>query len=139
MQPFDTLIKARKHELDEARRKLAILLDRQDRFRDQIADMDRRLEAEAQFARQHLDAAAQYPVFAEGARRAQAQWQEEIDKLQPAVDEAQDAVAEAFQDLKRLEITNDLKEEALRKEQAMKTQNELDEIGLNLHRRQRQS
>lgn len=135
MQPFDTLIKAAKHDLDEKRRQLAILVDREETLKEKIAEVDQQILNEAEFARQDAMAAMQYPAYVNGARLRQEHWQAEIDKFRPALEEAQDALADAFQDLKRLEITNDMKEEEARRERDAKTQAELDEIGMNLHRR----
>jgi flagellar FliJ protein len=55
--------------------------------------------------------------------------------MQPMLEEARQAVSEAFQDLKRYEIALDMRKKSEKAEFERKDTIAMDEISLNMHRR----
>jgi flagellar biosynthesis chaperone FliJ len=55
--------------------------------------------------------------------------------MQPMLEEARQAVSEAFQDLKRYEIALDMRKKSAKAEFERKDTIAMDEISLNMHRR----
>lgn len=105
------LIRFHRHALDEKRKVLAVLLDRRDALRDRIQALKDGIAAEAENAKNDPDAAMVFGTFAAGVRRQQALIQVKIDEMVPAIQHAEDIVAEAFRELKTYEIAQQGRDE----------------------------
>jgi flagellar biosynthesis chaperone FliJ len=105
------LIRFHRHGLDEKRKALAALLGRRDALRDRIQALEDGIAAEAENAKKDFDAAMVFGTFAAGVRQRQALIQVKIDEMAPAIDHAEDMVAEAFRELKTYEIAQQGRDE----------------------------
>lgn len=139
MANLKSLIKLRRHNVDEKQKVLAelyrqieiiennkqILLDR---LREERAVLDNTgtLEMYAYFGR-----------FSQNIHRSLERMNEEKQKLEIRIQIAQDDVREAFANMKRIEIVQTEREKNEKKEQADKETREMDEIGIEGFRRQR--
>lgn len=135
MKTIDTLIRLAKLEVDNRRRTLAELLDQDAAFDRAIARLDQEVEDERDKARQFPEFATGYTAYAKHAADRRSALVESKAVLSVQIDEARDQLAESFEEQKKFEITaeNQAAQEAAdldRREQV-----ELDELGLQGHRR----
>ncbi len=137
MANLKSLIKLRRHNVDEKQKVLAELYRQiemieenkqilMDRLKEERAILDKAgtLEMYAYFGR-----------FSQNIQRSLERMNEEKRKLEIRIQIAQDDVREAFANMKRIEIVQTEREKAEKKEQADKEGRELDEIGIEGFRR----
>jgi flagellar biosynthesis chaperone FliJ len=131
-----TLIRLRKWDVDEKQRALAVVL----RAEEAIVARQEALEAEI---KNELALAGQLPADqrgtlygylkrCEGHRAALAS---ALDDVRQRIIKAQDHLAEAYRHLKTFEVTQEKRDLAEEHEESRLEIIDLDEIGLNLHRR----
>lgn len=137
MKTLNTLIRLAKFEVDERRRAMKVLLEREDEILRAIAELDDHVRIEAEAARNEPDFATSYGTFLRRARSERASLLEKLEELRPAIEAARDALAEAFEELKKVEITRDNRKEEIKREEERREQIELDEVGLQSHRREK--
>jgi len=130
------IIRLRKWEVDERQRTLAQLLAAERQIIEAIEAFEQRLAAEHQaYAADASGAGLTFGAFVARAREKR----DNLNKSRAAVEQqiaaARDALAEAFKDLKALEVVQDNRDRAERKAADRREQISLDEIGLDLHRR----
>lgn len=133
---LETLIRLHQLTLDERRRELKEVQDREAALRDKVTALVARLDRERKAAQENPDYAQAYSRFAQWARDEKKRLMQAIINLQPELEQARDRMAEAFAEKKRIEVMRDnrlAEEEADRKH---KEQIELDEVGMQRHRRQ---
>jgi flagellar export protein FliJ len=134
---LSTLIRLNRFEVDEKRRALQRLLDRETEIQGSIDHLDRQLEAERAVAAQPEAASLglSYGAFAAATKTRKEAHREKLADLYPEIEQARAALSEAFGILKKYEIAqaNRLAEEAA--EQARVETLEMDELGLASHRR----
>ena len=135
MATIDTLIRLAKFELDERQRALRELLDQEDRLKDAISALEKSLILEAKAVENLPQLAANFGRYADRARQEREAIEEQIKELAPLIEKARDHLAEAFEEMKRYEITRDNRNERNQKEQDKKDQDILDEQGLIAYRR----
>lgn len=135
MKALATLIRLHTHQLDEKRRALAEAERRLDNARAQRAALDEEMVAEKATAAQGGEGAYTYGAYLQAARRRREAIDAGIAVLEKAAGEARDAVAEAFAELKKYEITKANRERRALEEANRREQELLDEMGLSMHRR----
>ena len=135
MKALSTLIRLHTHQLDEKRRALAEAERRLDNARAQRAALDEEMVAEKATAAQGGEGAYTYGAYLQAARRRREAIDAGIAVLEKAAGEARDAVAEAFAELKKYEITKANRERRALEEANRREQELLDEMGLSMHRR----
>lgn len=135
MRGLETLIRLSQRDLDEKRRVLGELEQLRSEFERQAQRLDDELGRE-RAAVAVGDGQGSAPYFA-AARLRQETIARSADELAAKIEAAAEAVAEAFQDVKRFEIARDLKTRRRRAEAARVEQAELDEIALGRHRRRK--
>lgn len=140
MANLKSLIKLRRHNVDEKQKVLAelyrqveiiernkqILIDRLREERE-VLDQNGTLEMYAYFGR-----------FSLNIHRSLERMNEEKQKLEVRIQIAQDDVREAFASMKRIEIVQTEREKTEKKELADKESRELDEIGIEGFRRNKE-
>lgn len=140
MANLKSLIKLRRHNVDEKQKVLAelyrqveiiernkqILIDRLREERE-VLDQNGTLEMYAYFGR-----------FSLNIHRSLERMNEEKQKLEVRIQIAQDDVREAFANMKRIEIVQTEREKTEKKELADKESRELDEIGIEGFRRNKE-
>lgn len=128
MKDLGTLIRLHKLEVDERRRVLAERQAVEERLRGERARLEEELAQEQKVAAGSLQAAATYGDFARQVILRRERLDQAIVRAQADVAQAEESVAEAFQELKRYELAQEerqrQRQEALRRADTQR----LDEI-----------
>lgn len=131
-----TLIRLAKWELDERRRALADLV----KFEDSVKAEKRRLIAEkdeqAKVVAAFPDLAFCYDAYINNFIEQQKKLDKTLADVALLIDKARQLLEEAFMTLKTYEISDKNKQAVLKKEEDLKLQKALDEMGLNSYRLQ---
>lgn len=134
MAKYDALIRFRKWELDEERRKLTSLQDERDGI---LAEMQSMLDTLKENQSNVDPSIAVFAMgqFLEGMRVRQYELEADLENKNKEVDEQQDVVAGKFQDLKTIEIAAEKLARQEAEKQAAADQMALDEASLQLFQR----
>ncbi|PWR18392.1 flagellar FliJ family protein [Zavarzinia aquatilis] len=132
-----TLIRLHQRVLDEKRRMLAELEQLRAEFDHKILMLDAEIERERLTTTGSAEALRQFTAYLAGARQRRATMQQTIDELAPKIEAAANAVASAFQDVKRYEIAVEMKQRQRKAAEAQAEQADLDEVAIVQHRRRR--
>ena len=136
MRPFDTLIELSENQLDEKRKRLAMLEERLAHAVGVRRAMDEEQAEEQRIASQDGGMVGfAYGAYANRLVQRRAEADHVIAKAEQAVEEQREIVREAFAELKRYEMAHQARLEKARKEREAKDQMEIDEIAGNLLRR----
>jgi flagellar export protein FliJ len=130
-----TLIRLAGSEVDTARRELQAVLAEEDRVNEALRTLDESLARESALAQQDPSFAGSFSLYLGHARRKRQGLEAERAALEPRIAAARDKLAEAFAIQKKYEIARDNRAAAARAEAARKETLDLDEMGLNAHRR----
>lgn len=128
MVKLDGIIRFRKWELDEKRRSLAVLLDQRAECVAQLEQLDAEMVAQQSMARSDFGSVTM-GAYIEAAREKRAGILDNIRKRDQEIEEKQDAVSDAFRELKTFEIADGRQKERFRKDMDRIEQNELDDQG----------
>ncbi len=137
MANLHSLIKLRKHTVDEKQKVLAELFRQTELIENKRSMLSERLkkEREALDVYGSVEMLAYYGRFAENIMRDIERLNAELLKLEARIRVAQDDVREAFANMKRIEIVQKERERADKKKQDDKESNEMDDIGIDGFRR----
>jgi len=132
---IDGIIRLQRWQLDEKRRGLAELEGMRQDFEDRLRHLEAELEREKAVATQGGDAGFRFAEFVAATLARKQAIQESILNIEKGIEAARDDVAEAFQELKKLEMVDarqqkDRKAQRDRGQQAM-----LDEMAIMRHGR----
>jgi flagellar export protein FliJ len=135
-QEIKTLIRVQSWSVDEQRRMLNQLLDREHALIEDGERMDRQLLAEQQVAAADPAMAGfAYVAFARNHRVRRDNLNTVLTALRVEIEQQREVLAEAYRELKVLEEVRKNWLKAEQAEEARREQIELDEIAQNLHRR----
>jgi flagellar export protein FliJ len=130
MKSRETLIRLKKFQVDEKRRRVAQIEGMIAEF-DRIAgDLDREIKTEQERAGIHDPGHFAYPTYAKAAMQRRENLQRSASELRTQLDEAQAALGEAFEELKKVELLDERDQMRERAEEAAREQAELDAIGM---------
>lgn len=132
---FNTLIRLAGSEVDEARRGLQAVLAEEDALRADMAALETEVAAEKALVQAQPELSGHYAMFAVRAKERREALEAGLADLQPRIEAARDALAEAFANQKKYEIAKENRDTAEADEQKRKDGIILDELGLNAHRR----
>ncbi len=135
MSQYDQLVRLRDWQLDEKRRALSEVQAEVDALIRKREALEEEVESEKQIAATSIEASMSYNAFANSVILRRERIAEEIAERQEAVDEANQEMLEAFQELRKAEIVRDEFDAKERLKEARREQIELDEIAQALHRR----
>lgn len=135
MKTLTTLIRLHKQRLDEKRVRLTEIEKERDRLYGAIADLAAELESEKQTAAGSYDAARTFAAYAAHVGDRRRAHENEIIATGPRIARAAEEVAEAFRELKKYEISRDLRQERENMLEARREQALLDEMGSTIRRR----
>lgn len=135
MADLKGLIRLRRHELDEKRRELGELNAQIEALNERRRDVLNKLEKEKNLAAVDINAAQGFGQYLNGALNKCRLIDDDIKRIMVDVEKATDIVREAFMEVKKLELTQENREEEAEALLAKLEAAELDEIGLNAHRR----
>ncbi|MBT5240949.1 MAG: flagellar export protein FliJ [Rhodospirillaceae bacterium] len=131
-----TLIRLRKFEVEERQRAMAVLLRQEEAVLTGLDSLSNEKAAETAFMEQAgIWEGSTFSAYLERWEVRRSQFMDALDHVRAKIEEARDELSAAYRGLKTFEITQDQREEAEALEDARLEQIELDEMGLELHRR----
>ncbi|MGX7705128.1 flagellar export protein FliJ [Methylobacterium sp. Gmos1] len=130
MKSRDTLIRLRRFQADEKRRKVAQIEAMIADFARMAADLDREIGQEEQRAGISDPAHFAYPTYARAAAQRRDNIRRSAEDLDVQLAEAKAALAEAFEELKKVEILDDRERSGERAAENARDQASMDAIGL---------
>src|SRR6204780_3964502 len=107
MKSRETLIRLKKFQVDEKRRKVAQIETMIAEFERMAADLEREIKVEQDRAGIHDPGHFAYPTYAKAAIGRRENLKSSSDELPPQLEGAKLALAEAFDDLKKVELLDE--------------------------------
>jgi flagellar export protein FliJ len=130
MKSRETLIRLKKFQVDEKRRRVAQIEGMIAEF-DRIAgDLEREIKAEQDRAGIHDPGHFAYPTYAKAAMQRRENLKRSAAELRTQLDDAQAALGEAFEELKKVELLDERDQARERADEEAREQAELDAIGM---------
>lgn len=132
MKSRETLVRLKRFQADEKRRRVAQIEAMIAEFERMAADLDREIANEERKAGISDPANFAYPTFAKAARARRDNLLNSAAELRDQLEEARVQLEIAFEELKKVELLEDRTKSAERAEQAARDQSEMDRIGARL-------
>jgi flagellar FliJ protein len=129
MKSRETLIRLKKFQVDERRRKVAQIEGMIAEFERMATDLEREIKAEQERAGIHDPTHFAYPTYAKAAIQRRENLKRSADELKVQMDDAKAHLGEAFEELKKVELLDERDQAREREEIAAREQAELDAIG----------
>jgi len=130
MKSRDTLIRLKKFQVDEKRRRVAqiesMILD----FQRMSDDLEREIETEQQRAGINDPTHFAYPTYAKAAIQRRENLTRSTNELRVQLEAAKAQLAEAFEELKKVELLDERDQARERAEENAREQADLNSIGL---------
>ena len=130
MKSRDTLIRLKKFQVDEKRRKVAQIEGMIAEFERMAGDLEREIRFEQDRAGIHDPGHFAYPTYAKAAMQRRENLQRSADDLKIQLETATGLLAEAFEEMKKIELLDERDQMRERVEENAREQAELDAIGL---------
>src|SRR5215208_8343442 len=130
MKSLETLIRLKKFQVDEKRRRVAQIEGMIAEFERMGVDLEREIKAEQERAGIHDPAHFAYPTYAKAAMIRRENLKRSADALRVQLDDAKSALGESFDEMKKLELLDERDQMREREEEEAREQVELDSIGL---------
>jgi len=130
MKSRETLIRLKKFQVDERRRKVAQIEGMIAEFERMAGDLEREIKSEQDRAGIHDPGHFAYPTYAKAAMQRRENLQRSADDLKIQLETATGALAEAFEEMKKIELLDERDHMREREEENAREQAELDAIGL---------
>ena len=128
MKSRETLIRLKKFQVDEKRRKVAQIEAMIAEFERISTELDREIKLEQDRAGIHDPAHFAYPTYAKAAISRRENLKRSADELNVQLDEAQAMLGEAFEELKKVEMLDERDHAREKAEENAREQAELDRI-----------
>jgi len=135
VKALNTLTRLHKQRLDEARSHLVALEERRAELLDARDRLDETLAAERKTAASSVEAGRTFAAYARRMTAERAAIDDDLAALAVEIERAADAVAAAFQELKKYEITLERRLARARAAEARVDRARLDEVGITRFRR----
>jgi flagellar FliJ protein len=135
MKSRENLIRLKRFQVDEKRRQVTQIETMIADFERMAEELDRQIAEEER--RVGVDDVTHfaYPTFAKAAAQRRDNLKGSIAGLEQQLSTAQDALAEAFEELKKVELLEERNYERERVEENQRNQTEMETIGLAMHMR----
>jgi len=130
MKSRDTLIRLKKFQVDERRRKVAQIEGMIAEFERMAGDLDREIRSEQERAGIHDPAHFAYPTYAKAAMVRKDNLKRSADELKGQLDDAKALLGEAFEELKKVELLDERDQARERAEENAREQTDLDGIAM---------
>jgi flagellar export protein FliJ len=130
MKSRETLIRLRKFQVDEKRRRVAQIEGMIAEFERMATELEREIKAEQDRAGIHDPAHFAYPTYAKAAIQRRENLSRSAGDLKAQLDDARNALADAFEELKKVEMLDERDQMRERAADGAIEQAELDAIGL---------
>ena len=131
MKSRETLIRLKRFQLDEKRKRVAQIEGMIAEFDRMAVDLDREVAAEEKRSGISDLAHFAYPTYAKAARNRRDNLKRSADELKTQLDDAQAELGEAFEALKKVEILENRERSAERAADSARDQAAMDGIGLS--------
>ena len=132
MKSRKSLIQLLRFEVDERRQMVADIETMMGELQQMVIDLERQIEVEQEKAGVSDVNHFAYPTFAKAAIARRDNLKNSCTELETKLEEARDQLAEAFEELKKVELIEERDAERVRVHKAAQEQAELDEIGINM-------
>lgn len=129
MKSRETLIRLKKFQVDEKRRKVAQIESMIADFARMATDLEREIKTEQDRANIHDPSHFAYPTYAKAAATRRENLKRSTDELRIQLEDAKSALAEAFEELKKVEMLDQRDQARELAEANSREQAELDSIG----------
>ena len=130
MKSRETLIRLKKFQVDEKRRRVAQIEGMIADFQRMSVDLEREIQNEQDRAGINDPTHFAYPTYAKAAMQRRENLQRSADDLRLQLETATGALAEAFEEMKKIELLDERDQLRVREEENAREQAELDAIGL---------
>ena len=130
MKSRETLIRLKKFQVDEKRRRVAQIEGMIADFQRMSIDLEREIQLEQDRAGIQDPSHFAYPTYAKAALGRRDNLRQSADNLQGQLDEAKAELQEAFEEMKKVEILDDRERATERAAEAARDQASMDAIGL---------
>ncbi len=130
MKSRDTLIRLKKFQVDERRRKVAQIESMIAEFERMAIDLEREIKVEQDRAGIHDPGHFAYPTYAKAAIGRRENLKRSADDLRIQLEDAKLALADAFDELKKVELLDERDQAREREAENAAEQAELDRIAL---------
>jgi len=130
MKSRETLIRLKKFQVDDKRRKVAQIEGMIAEFERMAADLDREIQIEQDRSGITDPAHYAYPTYAKAAIARRQNLKTSADELRVQLEDGKAALQEAFEELKKVELLDERDQMRERAEQDAREQADLDAIGL---------
>src|SRR5215471_19166707 len=128
MKSRNTFIRLKKFQFDEKRRQVAQIEAMITDFQRMAADLEREIETEQTRAGIHDPTHFAYPTYAKAALGRRDNLKRSADELKGQLEDARMALAEAFEELKKVELLDERDQQRERVADNAREQAELDRI-----------
>jgi len=128
MKSRETLIRLKKFQVDEKRRKVAQIEAMIAEFDRIAAELDREIKTEQERAGIHDPAHFAYPTYAKAAIGRRENLRQSAGELKTQLDDAKAMLGEAFEELKKVEMLDERDHAREKAEENAREQAELDRI-----------
>ena len=130
MKSRETLIRLKKFQVDEKRRRVAQIEGMIAEFQRMSSELDREILSEQDRAGINDPSHFAYPTYAKAAIQRRENLTRSADELKIQLEDAKSALAEAFEELKKVELLDERDQARERAEENAREQADLDSIGL---------
>jgi len=130
MKSRETLIRLKKFQVEEKRRKVAQIEAMIAEFDRMAGDLDREIAAEQERSGIRDPGHFAYPTYAKAAMQRRENLKRSADELKVQLDDAKAALGEAFEEMKKVELLDERDQARERAEEDARQQAELDAIGM---------
>ena len=130
MKSRETLIRLKKFQVDEKRRRVAQIEGMIAEFQRMSTDLEREIQTEQERAGINDPTHFAYPTYAKAAIQRRENLNRSTDELRGQLEEARGHLADAFEDLKKVEMLDERDQARERAEENAREQADMDSIGL---------
>jgi flagellar FliJ protein len=130
MKSRDTLIRLKKFQVDEKRRRVAQIEGMIADFQRMSVDLEREIQHEQDRAGIQDPSHYAYPTYAKAAIQRRENLTRSADELRVQLEDAKAVLGEAFEELKKVELLDERDQARERAEENAREQADLDSIGL---------
>ena len=130
MKSRDTLIRLKKFQVDEKRRRVNQIEGMIADFQRMAVELEREIHSEQERAGINDPTHFAYPTYAKAAIQRRENLKHSADELKVQLNEAKEALSEAFEELKKVELLDERDQMRERAESDAREQADLDSVGL---------
>ena len=130
MKSRETLIRLKKFQVDERRRRVAQIESMISEFERISGDLERDIKIEQDRSGIHDPGHFAYPTYAKAAIQRRENLSRSADELRIQLEDAKALLSEAFEELKKVELLDERDQARERAEESAREQADLDSIGL---------